>query len=193
MAARVGVQRLLLRGEGVEQGEAVVARNHLVVPLEHELDRDADPARRLKQGLVARETEDGGTNPRFGRDQQHADTAAHRDAPVPHGSGDAVEFQEGVQGGLPLGHSLRGEHDVVTGHMRAEGFAIRHSLPDVGHEALVPLDRRPVPVSRRIDGRRREAARRVLTGPGQHTRCLLVLAAAMPQQHQRMAAGGVGG
>jgi hypothetical protein len=51
MIARVGVQRLLLRGERVEQCESGLAIDVLVVPLEQELDRNGDPYRRLDQRL----------------------------------------------------------------------------------------------------------------------------------------------
>src|ERR1700737_444499 len=50
--ARVGVQRLLLRGEGIEQRESGLAVDVLVVPREQELDRNGDSPRRLDQGLV---------------------------------------------------------------------------------------------------------------------------------------------
>ena len=42
MIARVGVQRLFLRGEGVEQREGRLAVDVLVIPREQELDRDGD-------------------------------------------------------------------------------------------------------------------------------------------------------
>jgi pimeloyl-ACP methyl ester carboxylesterase len=42
--ARVGVQRLLLRGEGVEQREGGLAAGVLVVPREQELDRKTIPS-----------------------------------------------------------------------------------------------------------------------------------------------------
>src|SRR5258708_25640490 len=62
---RVGVQRLLLRGEGVEQRESGLAVDVLVVPREQELDRDGDSPRRLDQGLVHDEpaAEDRGGDP----------------------------------------------------------------------------------------------------------------------------------
>ncbi|WP_433238540.1 hypothetical protein ACQPYK_30975 [Streptosporangium sp. CA-135522] len=56
-------------GEGVEKREARVTRHQLVVPLQQELDRDGDPGRRLGQGFVAREAEDGGV--RAGRDRPY--------------------------------------------------------------------------------------------------------------------------
>jgi hypothetical protein len=43
----VDVQRLLRRRERVEQGEAALARDVLVVPLQVDLDRDGDPPRSL--------------------------------------------------------------------------------------------------------------------------------------------------
>src|SRR3954465_1743121 len=52
MVARVGVQRLFLRGEGVEQRQSGLAVDVLVVPREQELDRNGDPSRRLDQRLV---------------------------------------------------------------------------------------------------------------------------------------------
>jgi hypothetical protein len=55
VAGRVGVQRLLRRGEGVEQGEPGLARDVLVVPLEHELDRYGDLPRRRGQRIVPEE------------------------------------------------------------------------------------------------------------------------------------------
>jgi hypothetical protein len=48
MIARVGVQRLFLRGEGIEQRENRLAVDVLVVPPEQELDRDGDPSRRQR-------------------------------------------------------------------------------------------------------------------------------------------------
>src|SRR6516225_4183264 len=38
VAARIGVQRLLCRADGVEQRQSRVAGHELVIPLEHELD-----------------------------------------------------------------------------------------------------------------------------------------------------------
>ena len=65
MIARVGVQRLFLRAEGIEQRESRLAVDVLVVPREQELDRDGDPSRRLDQGLVNDKpsTEDRGGDP----------------------------------------------------------------------------------------------------------------------------------
>ncbi len=39
----IGVQRLLHRGQGVEQRQALLPRHHLVVPLDQELHRHGDP------------------------------------------------------------------------------------------------------------------------------------------------------
>ncbi len=45
VAAGIGMQRLLPGGEGAEKRHAGVARDQLVVPLQQELDRDADLGR----------------------------------------------------------------------------------------------------------------------------------------------------
>src|SRR3954454_6058809 len=78
--AWVGVQRLFLRGEGVEQPESGLAVDVLVVPREQELDRDGDPSRRLDQRLVREEpaTEDGGGDPPDRGAQRYATAVADR-------------------------------------------------------------------------------------------------------------------
>src|SRR5215831_3544442 len=78
MIARVGVQRLFLRCEGVEQRERGLAVDMLVVPRQQELDRDGDPFRRLDLRLVHEEpaTEDGGGDPGFDRRQRYPDRGA---------------------------------------------------------------------------------------------------------------------
>jgi hypothetical protein len=80
MVARVGVQRLFLGGEGVEQRESGLAVDVLVVPREQELDRDGDPPRRLDQRLVHEKpvTEDSSGDPGFDRRQRHPDRGAQR-------------------------------------------------------------------------------------------------------------------
>src|SRR3989442_14577304 len=80
MVAWVGLQRLFLRGEGVEQCESGLAVDVLVVPWEQELDRNGDPSRRLDQCLVHEKpaTEDGGGDPGFDRRQRHPDRGAQR-------------------------------------------------------------------------------------------------------------------
>jgi hypothetical protein len=74
--ARLGVQCLFLRGEGVEQRETGLASDVLVVPLEHELDRYGDLPCCLGQGLVPENTEDRDGDPGFDRCQRHADRGA---------------------------------------------------------------------------------------------------------------------
>jgi hypothetical protein len=195
VVARVGVQLLLAGGEGIKQRQARLARHQLIVPLQQELDRDRDPGRRLGQGVVAHEAEDGGGNPRVGRHQRHADRAAQRHAPEPHrpAGADAVKFLEGVQGGLPLGNGPRRASSVVAGDLRADGLACSQPLPHACCEPLVLLGSWPVAVPGRVDGRHREAAgRHVAVGAGHQARNLLVLPAAMAQQHQGAAAGGIG-
>jgi hypothetical protein len=165
MAARVGVQRLLAGGEGVEQRQALLARHQFVVPLQQELHRDGHPGRRPGQGFVARQAEHGGGDPWFGRGQRHADRAAQRHAPEPGRPARAVE--EGVQGDLPLGHGPRRQRGVVTGDGRADGLTGRRVFSDFGREPLVLLGSGPVAVPGRVDGRHREAAgRHVAAGPG---------------------------
>src|SRR3954453_15915842 len=80
--ARVGVQRRLLRGEGVEQRESGLAVDVLVVPRQQELARAGDPPRRLDQGLVHDEpaAEDRGGDPGFDRRQRYPDPGAQRDS-----------------------------------------------------------------------------------------------------------------
>lgn len=78
--------------------------------------------------------------------------------------------------------------------LRADGFACRYQVPDACREPLVLLGSRPVAVPGRVDGRRREAAgRHVAVGAGHQAPDLLVPAAALGQQHQGAAAGGIGG
>jgi hypothetical protein len=60
--ARVGVQRLLLRGEGVEERETGLAWDVLVVPLEVELDRDGDLLRLLGQDSTMPFDDDSAVN-----------------------------------------------------------------------------------------------------------------------------------
>src|SRR5438067_2836411 len=82
MVAGVGVQRLLLRGEGVEQCESGLAVDVLVVPREQELDRDGVPSRRLDHRLVHDKsaTEDGSGDPGLDRRQRYPDRGTQRDA-----------------------------------------------------------------------------------------------------------------
>jgi len=117
--------------------------------------------------------------------ERHADPAAHRHAPEPHrpARADAVNFLEGVQGGLPFRNCPRRQRCVVAGDLRAEGLTRRHSLPDVCHEPLVLLGSGPVAMPGRVDGRHREATcRYVAVGAGHQARSLLVLATAMGRQ-----------
>src|ERR1035438_7482018 len=72
MPARVGVQRLFLRGEGVEQRETGLAVDVLVVALEQELDRDGDLCRRLGQGFMPETTEYRRGDPGFDRRQRYS-------------------------------------------------------------------------------------------------------------------------
>ncbi len=69
----------------------------------------------------------------------------------------------------------------------------RHPLPDDGHGPLVLLGFRLVAVPGRVNGRDREAAGHVAVGAGHQALGLFVVAAAMAQQHQREATGGIGG
>jgi hypothetical protein len=126
MVARTGVQRLLRRGEGVEQPESGLAVDVLVVPREQELDRDGDPSRRRDQRRVHHEpaTEDGGGDPRLDRRQRYPDRGAQRDAPA------------------------------VAGADRrdAPGVARRHRLVEVGAGLLVLCRADAVAMAGRIDG-----------------------------------------
>jgi len=61
----VDVQRLLRRRERVEQGEAALARDVLVIPLQVELDRDGDPPRGLDQRRRPEQAEGRGPDQRF--------------------------------------------------------------------------------------------------------------------------------
>ena len=103
MIARIGVQRLFFRGEGVEQRESRLAVDVLVAPREQELDRDGDPSRRLDQGLVHDRpcTEDRGGDPGFDRRQRYPDRGAQRYATAiadRRFSADLGQFLEGIQG-----------------------------------------------------------------------------------------------
>src|SRR4051794_32271013 len=60
VGAGVGVEALLFGGEGVEQCQARLAGDVLVVPLEGELDRDGDLAGEAGQHLVVPEDAEGG-------------------------------------------------------------------------------------------------------------------------------------
>src|SRR5690242_19185323 len=84
--ARIDVHRLLLRAEGVEERDAVLARRDGVFPLEHELDRDMDRLGGvLERGLAgaqAGEAEDGALDARLLRHERDADRGPHGDAPV---------------------------------------------------------------------------------------------------------------
>jgi hypothetical protein len=121
VAARVGVQRLVRRADGVEQREPRLARHELVVPLQVELDRDGAPAGLKRQRLVAHEPEYGGGDPRLGRDKRQADRGAERHAPVPDGPWtDPVKLGERADGGLPLGYGERRCHDPAPGEHVAE-------------------------------------------------------------------------
>src|SRR6266480_777179 len=107
MIARVGVQRLFLRAEGIEQRESRLAVDVLVVPREQELDRDGDPSRRLDQGLVNDKpsAEDRGGDPGFDRRQRYPDRGAQRYATAiadRRFGADLGQFLEGVQGRLPF-------------------------------------------------------------------------------------------
>jgi len=83
---------------------------------------------------------------------------------------------------------------MVAGDLRAGGLTCRHSFPDARHEPLVRPGSGPVAVPGRVDGRHREAAgRHVAAGAGHQARGLLVLPAAMAQQHQGADTGGIGG
>ena len=115
--ARVGVQRLLLRGEGVEQRETGLARHVLVVPLEQELERDGDLCRRLGQGLVPEQTEDRGGDPGFDRRQRHPDRGAQRDAPVadrPAGRSPAVPAGRPGSPAIPARRAPPGRCCIAT-------------------------------------------------------------------------------
>jgi hypothetical protein len=82
MAAGVGVQRLLRRPEGIEQREAAVPLDVLVVPLEQELERNRHPRGRAGQRLVSQPAEDRGGDPGLDRRQRHPDRGAKRQSPV---------------------------------------------------------------------------------------------------------------
>jgi hypothetical protein len=105
--ARVGVQCLFLRGEGVEQRESGLAVDVLVVPREQELDRNGDSPRRLDQGLVHDEpaAEDRGGDPGFDRRQRYPEAGTQRDAAAVADrrlGADLRQLLEGVQGRLPF-------------------------------------------------------------------------------------------
>src|SRR5262245_60762085 len=109
MIARVGVQRLFLGREGVEQRESGLAIHVLVVPWEQELDRDGDPSGRLDQGLLHDKppAEDRGGDPGLDRRQRYSYRGAQGYATAiadRRFGADLGKFLEGVQGRPPFWH-----------------------------------------------------------------------------------------
>src|SRR5512142_915426 len=159
MVAGVGVQRLLLGAEGVEQGERRPAVDVLVVPREQELDRDGDPSRRLDQRLVHDEpaAEDGRRDPGFDRRERYPDGGAQRYAaavPDRRLGTDFGQSLKGVQGRPPFRYgTLRQGGDVADADRpEALGVAGRLRLPEFGAGLLVRCGTRAVAVAGRIDG-----------------------------------------
>src|SRR4051812_43231639 len=167
----------------------------LVVPLQHELDRDRDPRRDVDEPVASDEAEDRGCDPRFGRDEAdtHLPTLGQAVVPDRLAGADAVQSLERVQGGLPVGYELRRHDFVEGGPRRAERLARGLPLLDERDEPPDLRMLRPVAGTWRVDRGDREAAGgEVGEGSGDALPPLLVLAPAVPDQDQRTGTGALG-
>ncbi|MFV0434668.1 MAG: homocysteine S-methyltransferase family protein [Leucobacter sp.] len=151
--ARAGVQGLLLRAEGVEQVQRVLPVVVLVVPLQQHVQRNGDPARLLRDaaGDEAPGEQVRGCDPRLdGRqpDPDRDDSAGEPDRAAEFGHG-----QQGVEGGLPLGHRLvdQGEHETV-GDVFARPIPREDCLAQFGPRLLECGDRGPFAAAGEFDG-----------------------------------------
>ncbi|MGW2218919.1 AAA family ATPase [Nonomuraea sp. NPDC001684] len=180
--AGVGVQGLLGRGQGVEQGQGLGPRHPFVVPLQQEPHRDGDPGGGLDRGeRGAAQPQDRRADPRLGGHQRDPQGAAQRHAPVTH----RPLVAERVQDRPPLRHGLGGQQRVQLGQQRGGVARAGHPLPHRGDDPLVFGASGPVAVGRRVDGRRREAAfGRQPVRASHDARGLLVLPAAVPDEDQ---------
>lgn len=119
VTARIGVQGLGRRSEQVEEGQAVVSRELLVVPLLQHQDRDGDLTGGAGEGGLGvggpdpEQPEDGGGDARLGGDERDPEPGPHRqpeiaDRPVRQ----VVHVLGRVHGGLPVGDRLLGRSRV---------------------------------------------------------------------------------
>ncbi|MEV0971360.1 transposase [Microtetraspora glauca] len=180
--AGIGVQRLLSRGQGVEQCQGLLARHPLIVPLHQELHRDGDPGgalgRRQRRPVQPQYRR---ADPRLGGNQRNAESAAQRHAPVTHGA----QIPERVQDRAPFRDCLGGQQRVKLGQQRDRVARAGHAGPHLGDDPVVFGGLGPVAVGWGVDGRHRETALgHQPEGAGHDARSLLVLSAAVSDEDQ---------
>jgi hypothetical protein len=193
VASGIGVQRLGGRAEQVEQGQRVLPRGDLVVPLHEEQQRHRDPAGFVvvagqpRPRRPAEQAQHRGADARLGRHQRHAVAGAHGHAPVAHRAGAHVVLRlQGVERGGPVADGALGSRLVAP--LGPHPLAHPATAVLAGQAAL--LLGHAVTVIRQVDGGRGDAVvADQPAGQGRDVGNPLVLGAAVPEQHQRARPG----
>ncbi|GAA1654842.1 hypothetical protein GCM10009828_100600 [Actinoplanes couchii] len=180
---RVRVQRLVRRTQRLEQGQALLPRNPLVVPLDQELDRHGDPRRDLGVGHGPGEPEHRGADPGVGGHERNPEPTAQRHTPVADRPGTDPRLHV-VDDGLPLGNGLLSGESLEPGK-------ILNGTNRLG-DLIQPLVRSPVPVVRNIRRHDGEARGHEPLSPVKNGGMLLVLPTTMTDKDQRRRSGDVG-
>jgi ATP-binding cassette subfamily B protein len=183
--AQIGVQRLLLGPEGVEQVQGRLPFHPFVVPLQQELHRNGDLPGLLDQGAW-HETpgeENGGRYARLDHRQPNADGGHPL---VPSRAADLGQRKERVQGGPPFRDRVFDQREDERVDDLVDRLAGCQRPAEVGPGLLVGGGTGPVTVPGGVDGGHREAVlRRVVPGPGHQPGESLVQAAVVAAQDQR--------
>jgi DNA-binding CsgD family transcriptional regulator len=190
------VQRLVRRRELVEEREARLAVDLLVVPRQQEFDRDRDRPRRPAYRLVHEHTaEDRRTDPRVCRRKRDPDGAGQRHPGVPDRCvrTDVGQRLERVDRPLPLRHGALDQRRVERRDDRGERFRSVAGSQHRVHPSSILRRARPLAVSGRVDGRHVESvADDRLPSALDQSAGALVQAAAVTHEQQRRARGARG-
>ena len=161
VSAHVGVQRLFLGAEGVEQVQGPLPVVAFVVPLQQDLQRNGDLPGLLEHG-AGHETpgeQQGGRDARL--DHRQPDADGDHSSRVPDRAADLGQRKDGVQRGPPFRDRLFDQReDEPADDLVVDRFAGLQRPAQVGAGLLGGGGTGPVTAAGELDGGRGEALRR---------------------------------